>query len=173
MDDPVFAAAQNLADLLGRRRLRIVFAESCTAGLVSATLARVPGISEWLCGSAVVYRLDTKHRWLGVPEDLLQNPGPVSREVACAMAAGVLERTPEAELSAAITGHLGPHAPVELDGVIWMAVARRTPLGVAIQDASAQQFGNQAEPGQTVRATRQARAAEALLQLSARCCPPE
>ena len=47
------------------------------------------------------------------------------------MAIGVLRITPEAMFSAAITGHLGPAAPPELDGVIYVAVAQR--LGSQLQ----------------------------------------
>ena len=118
-----------LAELLERSTTRVVFAESCTGGLVSASLARVPGISEFHCGSAVVYRLDTKTRWLGVSDEMLCDVGAVSAPVAQAMAVGVLERTPEAELSAAITGHLGPNAPADQDGLVFIALARRTPQG--------------------------------------------
>jgi nicotinamide-nucleotide amidase len=41
------------------------------------------------------------------------------------MAVGVLRITPEAMFSASITGHLGPAAPPELDGVVFAAVAQR------------------------------------------------
>ena len=61
--------AHDVAACLRSQPRRIVFAESCTGGLVAATLA-IPGISDSLCGSAVVYRLDTKTRWLGIPGDL-------------------------------------------------------------------------------------------------------
>jgi PncC family amidohydrolase len=115
----------DVAALLKQSDKRIVFAESCTAGLVSASLARVPGISEFLCGSAVVYRIDTKAKWLGIREDVLQEPGPVSSLIASQMAEHVLALTPEADLAASITGHLGPGAPPDLDGVIYIAVARR------------------------------------------------
>jgi nicotinamide-nucleotide amidase len=135
MHDPAFAAALSLATGLREKGLKIVFAESCTAGLASATLARIPGISEHHCGSAVVYRLDTKHEWLGVSNELLENPGPVSSEVAKAMAYGVLKKTPEADIAAAITGHLGPNAPTDQDGLVWMAVARRTAQPVTITKA--------------------------------------
>ena len=106
---------------------RIVFAESCTAGLASSLMAEIPGVSDCFCGSAVVYRNDTKQSWLGIPGDWLSDPeiGPVSQEVADAMATGVLQSTPEADLAAAITGHLGPHAPSSLDGVVCIAVAER------------------------------------------------
>jgi PncC family amidohydrolase len=104
---------------------RIVFAESCTAGLASATLAGVPGISRWHCGSAVTYREQTKIDWLGVSERDVTELGAVSEPVARQMACGVLQRTPEADVAAAITGHLGPQAPGDLDGVIYVAVAHR------------------------------------------------
>lgn len=125
MQQPLDALAHEIADLLSRRQLKIVFAESCTGGLISATLCRVPGASNVHCGSAVVYRLDTKTRWLGVSESILADPGPVSEPVARQMAEGVLQITPEADLSAAITGHLGPNAPEAQDGLVIIAIAQR------------------------------------------------
>ena len=125
MPQPLQALAQSVAQALTQRNQRIVFAESCTAGLVSATLARIPGISEYLCGSAVVYRLDTKAKWLGVPEEMLINPGPVSESVARAMALGALSKTPEADIAASVTGHLGPNAPGHQDGLVFVGLAER------------------------------------------------
>ena len=127
MPQPLHLVANRIAELLKTTKTRVVFAESCTAGLVSATLGRVPGISEYHCGSAVVYRLDTKSRWLGIDPALLvaPGPGPVSDVVARLMAVGVLERTPEATFSAAITGHLGPNAPYHQDGLVFIGVAHR------------------------------------------------
>ena len=121
----LFQAAQELAQQLEQGKRRIVFAESCTAGLVSATLAQVPGISQWHCGSAVVYREATKTAWLAIPPAMIEQHGVVSEEIAQLMAAGVLQFTPEAEISAAITGHLGPDAPPELDGLAHIATAIR------------------------------------------------
>ena len=119
------AEAKRLAQILEAKNLKIVFAESCTGGLVSATLTQIPGISSYHCGSAVVYQVETKAEWLGISRDLLDDPGPVSREVAVEMAEGVLRRTPQADLAASVTGHLGPDAPIEQDGLIYVAVAVR------------------------------------------------
>lgn len=124
MQQPLTSLAEAVKQRLESCGRRIVFAESCTAGLISATLARVPGVSNWLCGSSVVYRLDTKTRWLGVPESMLIDLGPVSEPVARLMAVGVLQRTPEASISASITGHLGPGAPPEQDGLIYVGIAQ-------------------------------------------------
>jgi nicotinamide-nucleotide amidase len=117
--------AQRVADLLATRQMKVATAESCTGGLVAGALTAVPGISAWLCGGVVVYRNETKHALLGIANELLADPGPVSEPVARLMAERVLAIVPEADASIAITGHLGPHAPAELDGVVWLAVGLR------------------------------------------------
>ena len=118
-----------LAESLSRTQLKIVFAESCTGGLVSAALAGVPGISEWLCGSAVTYRSPTKVAWLGVDAAEIAQHTAVCPDVALQMALGVLEKTPEADLALSITGHLGPGAPKGMDGLVFVAIARRCENG--------------------------------------------
>ena len=100
--------AGELARQLGIRSIKIVFAESCTAGLVSALLAQVPGISKWLCGSAVTYQEETKQSWLQVDSEMLSKHSAVSSQVTEAMARNALINTPHAELAVAVTGHLEP-----------------------------------------------------------------
>jgi nicotinamide-nucleotide amidase len=118
---------RRVAVLLKQKSFKVVFAESCTAGLVAASLARVPGISEHHCGGMVVYRNATKEAYLGISARLLKNPGAVSEAVAREMAVRVLQLTPEADISAAVTGHLGPGAPADMDGVAFIAISvRRT-----------------------------------------------
>ena len=104
---------------------KLVISESCTGGLVATLLTSLPGISDFFCGSAVVYRWDTKMKWLGVQPETLEKYTDVSRETAREMALGVLNQTPEATLAASITGHLGPNAPTHQDGLICIAMARR------------------------------------------------
>lgn len=119
------AEAKRLAQILEATSRKIVFAESCTGGLVSATLTQIPGISSFLCGSAVVYQVQTKAEWLGISRDLLDDPGPVSPEVAIEMVKGVLQKTPQADVAASVTGHLGPDAPDNQNGLIYVAVVVR------------------------------------------------
>lgn len=162
--------ARQLTDCLRTLGTRVVLAESCTAGLVSAALGQIPGVSEFHCGSAVVYRLDTKTRWLDVPAELLKNPGPVSDAVARAMATGVLRDTPEATWSAAITGHLGPQAPPDQDGLVFIAVARRTAedRDVSVVSVARHELGNPTpigmSPADALRSRRQVCAAELVLK---------
>ena len=152
MPQPLHDRIQSVAALLIDLDWKLVLAESCTAGLISASLGRIPGISDYLCGSAVVYRYDTKTQWLGVPPDVLLDPGPVSSPVARAMVEGVLEETPEADVAAAISGHLGPNAQAEQDGLIVVAVAIR---GKSCQIVMHRLTDEQNFPGDNQREQRQ------------------
>jgi PncC family amidohydrolase len=156
---------QSLATLLQQSGEQLVFAESCTAGLAAATLASVPGISQHLCGSAVVYQIPTKVAWLNIAPALIDQHGYVSQKVAIAMAEGVLDLTSHATIAASITGDLGPDASPETDGTAWITIISRdhrrltklVELPAAIPD-------NQAEVGITLRIHRQRAAVELLLQ---------
>lgn len=157
------AAAQELYELLKQQDQRIVFAESCTAGLIAATLGRLPGVSQWLAGSAVVYQLATKEEWLQVGHDVLQDPGPVSQVVSEQMARGVLQKTPHATIAASITGHLGPDAPADQDGIAWSSVAVRTLEGVDVSSRCLQ-LAREIPEGGDLRCLRQEQAAELVLR---------
>lgn len=145
MDLPQFPpvlidAAARLVDLLRERSLRVVFAESCTGGLIAASLSRIPGVSAHLCGSAVVYQEATKTTWLQISESLLSDPvvGAVSKETAEAMVLSVMRTTPQADWAASVTGHLGPNAPTELDGVAFVGIARRDRTSGSLEIVSVQ-----------------------------------
>ncbi len=124
-----------LRELLASRDERLVLVESCTAGLVSGILGQIPGISQYLCGSMVVYRNDSKRHWLGIDSAQLDDPsiGPVSKTVTEELAAAVLVRTPEATVAGAITGHLGPDAPGGMDGTVFTCVRSRATASIAVR----------------------------------------
>ena len=99
-------------------------AESCTGGMLASTLTDTPGCSEWFAGSVVAYSNEVKINLLGVKPAVLEKYGSVSKQVAIAMAEGVLKAV-GAQISVAITGIAGPAGgttkkPV---GTIWMAWA--------------------------------------------------
>ncbi len=83
------------------------FAESCTGGLLSATLSTRSGISKVFLGSVVSYHSRVKNELLGVPQSLLQVMGEVSTPVALEMARGVLRHI-KTNWALAITGVAGP-----------------------------------------------------------------
>lgn len=119
--------AIQLRDLLQATDQRLVLAESCTAGRVAATLASLPGISQWLCGSFVVYRSQSKIEWLGISPAVLDDPaiGPVSASTTLLLAQAALARSSEADIALAVTGDIGPGAPPEKDGKVFCAMVTR------------------------------------------------
>jgi PncC family amidohydrolase len=157
------ASARRVVDRLKALNLRIVLAESCTGGLVSALLTRIPGVSELHCGSAVVYQVATKAAWLDVPKSLLRDPGPVSREVASKMASGALKITPHADIAAAVTGHLGPGAPPAQDGLVYVAFARRSRSRSAVAKLELAAEAGDELPNPMLRRLRRQRSAAAHL----------
>ncbi len=148
-------AARGLFEVLEQTQTRIVFAESCSGGLVAASLASIPGISRWLCGSAVTYQDQIKIDWLGVAASDLQLHSAVSPEVTLAMARGALRMSSPAELAVAVSGHLGPGAPDELEGTVFIAAIWRgdavdLPQIQRLQLATSQRVERQQEAAQAV-----------------------
>lgn len=124
--DALCAAATRVGRCLQRLQgHRLVLAESCTSGLVAGSLGTVPGISKYFVGSAVVYRAEAKIGWLGVPASLLERHASESEYASLSLVRQVMLKSPSASVGVAVTGHLGPHAPTELDGTLWVAVAQR------------------------------------------------
>lgn len=124
--DRLIQEAQSLFDLAKARRLRIVTAESCTGGLISAALTAVPGSSVVVERGFVTYSNEAKIEMLGVPAELIERRGAVSMEVALAMVEGALKASP-AEIAIAVTGIAGPtggtfEKPV---GLVHIAAGRR------------------------------------------------
>jgi nicotinamide-nucleotide amidase len=115
-------SCKQIAELLDAKDASVVFAESCTAGLVSATLAQVPGISKRLCGSFVAYQISQKIEGLGVSEKIIKEHTAESRETALAMADCAMQLSPNAKIALSIVGHLGPNAPSSEDGVVYVGV---------------------------------------------------
>lgn len=87
--------------------LKISCAESCTGGLLGATLTEIPGSSEVFNGSAVTYSNEAKKNILGVSEDTLKNFGAVSEECALEMSKGSL-KVYGTDFAVSTTGIAGP-----------------------------------------------------------------
>jgi nicotinamide-nucleotide amidase len=124
-EDRAADLACRLLDILARRKLSIVTAESCTAGQLANVLSHAPGASKHLHGGFVTYTKANKTKALGVSGELLDRRGPVCGEVAVAMAEGALLRSP-ATLAVAVTGVAGPESDEHRNpvGLVCIAVAR-------------------------------------------------
>ncbi len=125
LDDAVLDAAARALTRLREHGLTAVTAESCTGGLVAASLTHHAGSSDVVAGGFVTYSNAMKHRLLEVPMALFTEVGAVSEAVAVAMAEGALRRS-GADCAVSITGIAGPGGgsadkPV---GLVWLAAAR-------------------------------------------------
>jgi nicotinamide-nucleotide amidase len=101
-------------------------AESCTGGLLAATLTAIPGSSDVFERGFVTYSNAAKSEMLGVPFWLIERHGAVSEDVARAMAGGALTHS-HATLGVSVTGIAGPDGgsadkPV---GLVYFAAGRR------------------------------------------------
>ena len=106
------------------RGATLALAESCTGGLVAASLTDIPGASDVFLGGVVSYADRVKRGVLSVPEGMLGRFGAVSEEVARAMAEGVRHVT-GATHACAITGVAGPGGgtPRKPVGTVWFSLA--------------------------------------------------
>ncbi|MFZ5783916.1 MAG: CinA family protein [Pseudomonadota bacterium] len=100
-------AAERVLHSCRKRGLKIATAESCTGGLIAATLTAIAGSSDVVDRAFVTYSNEAKHEMLDVPWDAIMDHGAVSEPVACAMAAGALGRS-NAQLAVSVTGVAGP-----------------------------------------------------------------
>ena len=143
LDATILAASRQTLDRLRHAGLMAVAAESCTGGLLTASLTHHPGSSDVVAGGFVTYSNRMKHRLLDVPTALLERAGAVSAEVAMAMAEGAL-RASQADLSVSITGVAGPGGGTEAKpmGLVWFGSVR---LGRAANAEQQTFFGGRAE----------------------------
>mgnify|MGYP001477413772 FL=1 len=119
-------SAQALLERCKVERLLLATAESCTGGLIAASLTAIPGSSAVVDRGFVTYSNEAKTEMLGVAAELIASKGAVSAEVARAMAEGALKHS-RADIAVAVTGIAGPgggsaEKPV---GLVYIAAARR------------------------------------------------
>ena len=109
--------------LLSRKGLRITFAESCTGGLMAASVTDVPGASAVFPGSAVTYSNGIKIKAVSVDPETIEKHTEVSREAAREMAAGAAAFF-GADIAVSATGYAGPGGGTENDpvGTVYVGV---------------------------------------------------
>ncbi len=107
--------------LMGQKKMLAV-AESCTGGLLMATLTQFAGASNYLVGGVVAYSNEMKKKLLAVSPKTLDRFGAVSSEVVIEMVAGLFIAT-NADIGISVSGSLGPTG--EKIGTVWMAIGER------------------------------------------------
>ena len=107
LDSETLALARHVNDRLIVAGHMMVTAESCTGGLIAASLTSVAGSSRMLYGGFVTYDNRAKTEMIAVPEALIEEHGAVSEPVARAMAEGALRKA-GVDLAVSVTGIAGP-----------------------------------------------------------------
>ena len=113
-----------IGQILAERGQKVVFAESCTGGLIGHRITNIPGSSEYYLGSITAYAYEAKVKWLDVSWDTLKAHGAVSREVVLEMAKGVRDAL-KADIGLSVSGIAGPGGglPDKPVGTIWIGLA--------------------------------------------------
>jgi nicotinamide-nucleotide amidase len=129
LDDAVYSRdGESLEQIVGywlqMRNATLAVAESCTGGWLGERITSVAGSSRYFAGGAIVYSNAVKTELAGVPADMIERHGAVSREVAAALAEGIRYRC-EATLGIGITGVAGPSGgtPQKPVGLVFHALA--------------------------------------------------
>jgi PncC family amidohydrolase len=122
----IMESLSRIADFMKARGLLLVTAESCTAGLIAARLADVPGAGDLLDCAFVVYSVEAKVHGLDVSRSTIERHGLTSEEVAREMACGALARS-RANLAIANTGAADDGADGTPPGTQCYAWAYRRP----------------------------------------------
>lgn len=119
--------------LLKEKGLTMGTAESCTGGLVAKRLTDLSGASAVFKGGVVSYTNEVKAGVLGVPQEMLDEFGAVSAQVAQAMAQGA-RKVLGCDLAVSLTGVAGPNPDDRGNPVGLVYVALDTPEGTRVRE---------------------------------------
>ena len=124
LPDDVERLAHDLLTQACDRDLALATAESCTGGLIATILTDVEGASHAFERGFVVYTDAAKAGMLGIPRDLIDSHGAVSKTVALAMAQGALNQS-AADIVLSVTGYAGAAGAEGEPGLVHFAAIRR------------------------------------------------
>lgn len=122
----ITALAEQVLAAARARKMMLTTAESCTGGLIAASLTEIPGSSDVIDRGFITYSYESKTDLLGVDPDMLVDCGAVSEEVAADMADGLLDVSP-VDIALAVTGIAGPGGgtPEKPVGLVYIGIATR------------------------------------------------
>ena len=118
--------SRTLVETFTKTGRMVATAESCTGGMIAASITDIAGSSAVLDRGFVTYSNEAKQEMIGVSIATLQAHGAVSRETAIEMAEGALAHS-RADLAVSVTGVAGPGggSPEKPVGLVYMALAKR------------------------------------------------
>ena len=99
--------SQKIVRLLGKKKLKISIAESCTGGLLSSSMTSISGSSKVFTLGLVTYSNQSKISILKVGKNIIKKYGAVSYETCLSMVKN-LSKISKTNISVSITGIAGP-----------------------------------------------------------------
>ncbi|WP_411768300.1 competence/damage-inducible protein A [Winogradskyella sp. A3E31] len=115
-----------IGKLMTEKGLSLAVAESCTGGSIAQAITANAGASKYFIGSVVSYATASKVELLNVSQELIDKHSVVSKEVAEAMAVGVMKLY-NTDYAISTTGNAGPSkgdADAEV-GTVYIALASK------------------------------------------------
>lgn len=111
--------------LLSGKNMRLVTAESCTGGMIAASVTDRAGSSAIFERGYVTYSNESKIEELGVKSETIESYGAVSAQTAIEMAQGALKNS-HADIALSVTGIAGPTGgtPEKPVGLVYIGIAQ-------------------------------------------------
>ncbi len=115
-----------VSNLLKKQNKTLASAESCTGGYIASLITAHAGASSFFTGCIVCYDNRIKTEMLGVPTEILNTVGAISKETVQLMAANIIT-TMKTDYSVAVSGIMGPGGATDTKpvGLVWIAVANK------------------------------------------------
>ena len=121
--------SQKVGKLLGKKRLKISFAESCTGGLLASSITSISGSSKIFTLGLVTYSNQAKINILKVPKRIIMKNGAVSYETCLSMVKN-LNKISKTNISVSITGVAGPKGGTKKKpvGLVYIGIKKRNKI---------------------------------------------
>ena len=116
---------QKVFIILKKKKLKISLAESCTGGLLSASITSIKGSSKVFTMGLVTYSNQSKITILKIPKKIIQKYGAVSVQCCLSMVKN-LSKISRANISVSITGIAGPNGGTKLKpvGLVYIGIKK-------------------------------------------------
>ncbi len=122
---------KNLTKILKKNKIKVAVAESCTGGLISYNLTKIPGASKYFMTGIVSYSNKSKIKLLKVRQRTLTKYGSVSPETCKEMCKNLLKIT-KSNIAISVTGVAGPDGGTKKKpiGLVYIGICSKKNLEI-------------------------------------------
>ena len=122
---------KNLTTKLKKNKIKVAVAESCTGGLISYNLTKIPGSSKFFMMGIVSYSNISKLNLLKVRQKTLTKYGAVSAEICKEMCNNLLKIS-KTNIAISVTGIAGPDGGTKKKpiGLVYVGICSKNKLEI-------------------------------------------